>query len=230
MQLVRAARAWAPAPLGLLGSPPRALGLAVLGWVLRAVDGYTRTAGYALVGHTRRPRWTPPRPSPGSPSAWMLPAAVLTLTLAAACARCAAAPSLPDGAPGRCARYGRSAAGALALASVPVAALGYPVPVWTVLLALLAAAVLAATALPRLVPRRETPPGSLLVPLVVAALLAVAQPLSWYDETLTAACLLVTLALLAVAHRVGAARPRRGGGRRRRRGGPRRPGLDRSAR
>ena len=48
---------------------------------------------------------------------------------------------------------------------------------------------------------RETPPGSLLVPLVVAALLAVAQPLSWYDETLTAACLLVTLALLAVAHR-----------------------------
>lgn len=216
VQLVRVARRWAPAPLGLLGIGAATLGLAVLGWVLRGIDGYTRTAGYLWTG-------TPGGPvDAASPlawvaSAWMLPAAVLTLTLgAAACARLVG--PLPSEQPGSPAPDGstrpptarftapsaaRSVAlgASLAAASVPVAALGYPVPVWTVLLALLAAAVLVAVALPRVLPPRETPPGSLLVPLVVTALLAVAQPLSLYDETLTAACLLVTLALLAVAHR-----------------------------
>lgn len=218
IQLTRVARAWAPAALGLLGLAAAALGLAVLGWVLRGIDGYTRTAGYLWTG-------TPGGPvDAASPlawvaSAWMLPAAVLTLTLgAAACVRLvepqpSEQPGLPvpDGSTTAttpsAARFAAPSAGrsvalgtSLAAASVPVAALGYPVPVWTVLLALLAAAILAATTLPRLVPRRETPPGRLLVPLVVGLLLAAAQPLSWYDETLTAACLLVTLALLAVAH------------------------------
>ncbi len=194
VQLVRVARDWAPAPLGLLGIGAATLGLAVLGWVLRAVDGYTRTAAYAWSGTTGG-RVDAAPPLAWVAEAWMLPAAVLTLTLAAsACARL-----VTPRAPGL--RRTATAAGALTLASVPVAALGYPVPVWTVLLAMLAAAVLAATTLPRVVPRRATPPGSLLVPLVVAVLLAVAQPLSWYDETLTAACLLVTLTLLAVAHR-----------------------------
>lgn len=194
VQLVRVARDWAPAPLGLLGIGATTLGLAVLGWVLRAVDGYTRTAAYAWSG-TPGGRVDAASPLAWVAEAWMLPAAALTLTLAAsACARLAT-----PAAPGP--RRTAIAAGALAVGSVPVAALGYPVPVWTVVLTLLAAAALAAVTLPRLVPRRGTPPGALVVPLVVAALLALAQPLSWYDETLTAACLLVTLAFLAVAHR-----------------------------
>ncbi len=194
VRLVRVARRWAPAPLGLLGIAAGTLGLAVLGWVLRAGDGYARTVDHLWSG-TPGGRVDAAPPLAWVADAWMLPAAVATLTFAAsACARLGVA--APPGL-----RRTATVAGVLAAASAPVAALGYPVPVWTVVLALLVATALAALGLPRVVRRHEEPPGSLLVPLVVAALLAVAQPLSWYDETLTAACLLATLALLAVAHR-----------------------------
>ena len=194
VRLARVARSWAPAPLGLLGIAAGTLGLAVLGWVLRAGDGYARTVDHLWSG-TPGGRVDAAPPLAWVADAWMLPAAVATLTLAAsACARLAVA--APPGL-----RRTAIAAGVLAAASTPVAALGYPVPVWTVVLALLVAAALAARGLPRVLRRLEEPPGGLLVALVVAALLAAAQPLSWYDETLTAACLLATLALLALAHR-----------------------------
>ena len=65
VQLTRVARAWAPAALGLLGLAAATLGLAVLGWVLRGIDGYTRTAGYLWTG-------TPGGPvDAASPLAWI---------------------------------------------------------------------------------------------------------------------------------------------------------------
>ena len=190
-RLLQVSRGWAPSPLGLLGIGAATLGLESLGWLMRAVEGYSRTASSAWSG-TPGGRVAAPTPPAWVDHAWMLPAAVLTLALASlACGRLLALP-----APGH--RRAAPVLAVLTLGSVPLAMLGHRVPVWSVLLVLLLGAGLAAAPV-----LRPSAPGRPVGRLAVAAgLLAVAQPLSWYDETLTAVTLLATLALLATTHLV----------------------------
>jgi hypothetical protein len=181
----------APRParaVGLGVAAPGVLALAVagVGWALRGLDGYLSTAALAwegtLDGAVQAPEDVAYLPDP-----WLLPPAVLTIAAAGWAAWGLRATVEPGQR-----RVPLLWLGVLAVAAGGVAVLGYPVPVWTLLVGLLLAAAVATVAgLDRLSP---------IVPGVAGLLLVLAQPLSWSDEVLTAGCLAVTLLLTGVAH------------------------------
>ncbi|QIK68180.1 hypothetical protein G7072_19190 [Nocardioides sp. HDW12B] len=220
--LVRVAPAWAGATAGLLALGSVTLALHGAGWVVNGLEAYALTAARSWSGSTGGPVEELP-PFAGLAQPWLLPLAVatlaaVTLTLEAVgvldvlvertrARVTGTAPPAPPATAGpssgpptlRPLRPRRAAAlvAGPTVASAPLAALGYPVPVWSVLALLLGAAVATAAVAPRLPGSRV---GAHAGPLAAATLLAAAQPLSWYGETLTAATLLVTLVVGGVAH------------------------------
>jgi hypothetical protein len=184
--LLLAPRAARAVGLGVAAPGVLALAVAGTGWVLRGLDGYLSTAALAwegtLDGAVRAPEDAAYLPDP-----WLLPPAVLTIAVAGWAAWGLRATVEPGQR-----RVPLLWLGVLAVAAGGVAVVGYPVPVWTLLLGLLlAAAAATVVGLDRLSP---------VVPGVAGLLLVLAQPLSWSDEVLTAGCLAVTLLLTGVAH------------------------------
>lgn len=180
----------APRPWGASGLAAGALSALVLAiesltLLGAAVERYVAAAELGWTGTTagRLPAGSPL----GGDRPWLLPlcvAALVALGWSAA----------------RLTEQGRAAPGRLWLGTAGVAVGGalvlmmllYPVPVWTVLAALLAAGAAAGL----LTLARD----SLLAAVVGAGALAAAVVLSWYDDELTAVTVAVTLVLVGVVH------------------------------
>lgn len=194
--LLVAPRPWRATGLGVAGPGTAVLTVATIGWLGLAADTYLTTAVTTWQGMPGGALDTPP-PGNWLSDPWLLPVAVLAVGLAGWAAWGLVPPRTPaDGAPAPAPRV-RSRPPLLGLGVAvglagAVALMGYAVPVWLPLGLLLAgAAVSGVVALDR---------STALLPAVAATLLVLAQPLSWYDEVLTAGCLVITLVLTAVVH------------------------------
>ena len=181
-----APRPWAYAGLGALTLGVVPLLATGLGYVAGAAEAYGDTAALAWSG-TASTRVGRAYVLDGVDHPWLLPVITVTLLLAAL----AVGRLVPDlrTLPRR--HVAVAAAGVLCLGLVATV-LSYPVPVWTVLAGLLAAAA-AATAL-------GTVRASRSLTGLGAALVLVALPLSFADEALTTGTLAVTLVLAAAVH------------------------------
>ena len=185
-----APRPWAYAGLGAIGLGAVPLAITAMGYVYGALETYGTTVALAWSG-TASTRIDPVRDLDytlsGLDDPWLLPVVTVTLLVALL----AVGRLFPDlqTLPRR--HVAVATAGVLSL-SVAATVLSYPVPVWTVLAGLLAAAAVATTMGVQRTSRSLTGLG--------AGLVLVALPLSFADEALTTAALAVTVVLTAAVH------------------------------